>query len=455
MVLGLLSNQQLFQSDLQRSVHRLLRICQLFGAAPWSVTLFQDQHRKLCRRWKLHLVRTANALYSVGLMVTVVSCTVLQHVEFDCQSDCNNMPFMTRMLYICEYIMANCVVAMVLIGCHCQYGRYAKFADQLLAIAVQIAHCGGVANVVRIRAFFNRLLVGGVLYFAGVLLVDFLYNEQQFWNFCRSSAVYTLSNVINVLGVVQYFYLLYFVSLLYHDMNRLLKAFAYESSQSRYPQAHRLAYRLYGGPTRGGTTAGETTVVIPSGSLLDYANVLDCLRKAHLQQNKLIEQVNDCFGALIVLTTTASFVVLSLQFFAIYRAVTAVRPWTANDTYLLLYTVLWIVLHVAKVLLVLYPAHLAQKERDQTGPILYLFNHNEKDIPINAVLAKFSAQLLHEKGHQTACGVMNLEMTLISTMVGALTTYLVILIQFDTAVSQGQSGANSSLATTLKPPHAT
>uniref|UniRef100_A0A2M3ZI42 Gustatory receptor n=1 Tax=Anopheles braziliensis TaxID=58242 RepID=A0A2M3ZI42_9DIPT len=436
MVLELLSNKQLFKSDFQQSTHRLLRLCQLFGTVPWCVRLYETSKEPARHRWKWRLIRLANVLESVALMVVVTGATVLQHIEFDCKSDfeaaefdCHKTPFMTRMLYICEYIMANTVVAMVLVGCHCQRRWYARFAEQLLTIAIEIAGCGGAVDFVRIESFFNRLLACTALYFAGVLLIDFFYNEQQLWAFCRSSAVYTLSNVVNVLGLIQYFYLMYFIFLFYHDMNRLLKGFARQSARSVDRRSTRLP--------------GYTDVVTPSGTaLFDYATVLETLRKTHLKQYKLIEQVIECFGLLIVLTTVASFVVLSLQFFAIYRATTT-RHWTSTDTYLLVYTVLWIVLHSAKILMILYPAHLVQRERDRTGPILYLFNHNEKDIPLNGVLAKFSTQLLHERGHQTACGLMNLEMTLISTMVGALTTYLVILIQFDTAVTQGQSAPNN------------
>ncbi|XP_050092275.1 putative gustatory receptor 59e [Anopheles aquasalis] len=436
MVLELLSNKQLFKSDFQQSTHRLLRLCQLFGTVPWSVRLYETSKERALHRWKQRLIRVANVLQSFGLMVAVTGATVLQHIEFDCKSefetsefDCNKTPFMTRMLYICEYIMANTVVAMVLVGCHCQRRWYGRFAEQLLTIAIEIAGCGGAVDFVRIESFFNRLLGCIALYFAGVLLIDFFYNEQQLWAFCRSSAVYTLSNVVNVLGLIQYFYLMYFIFLFYHDMNRLLKGFALQSLRS----VERRPYRL----------SGCRDVVTPSGTtLFDYATVLETLRKTHLKQYKLIEQVIECFGILIVLTTVASFIVLSLQFFAIYRATTT-RHWTSTDTYLLVYTVLWIVLHGAKILMILYPAHLVQRERDRTGPILYLFNHNEKDILLNGVLAKFSTQLLHERGHQTACGLMNLEMTLISTMVGALTTYLVILIQFDTAVTQGQSAPNN------------
>uniref|UniRef100_A0A182NZ33 Gustatory receptor n=1 Tax=Anopheles dirus TaxID=7168 RepID=A0A182NZ33_9DIPT len=423
MVLELLSNKQLFRSDFLQSTHRLLRIGQLFGTVPWAVTLFEGDKRPT-RSWQVRLLRASNVAYSLGLMTAVVAATALQHIEYDWQ-----MPFMTRMLYIGEYITANGVVMMVLAGCHYQRRCYCRFSEQLLAIAIDVAMCGGAVDFQRIETMLNRVLASVMLFFTGVLMVDFLYNDRMFWSFVRSSAIYTLSNVINVLGLLQYAYVLYFAFLFYHDTNRLLLSYTRHSNardDKRY-------VRRYG-----------TEIVLPAcGALYDYAQLVDVLRRTHLQLGKLTEQANGCFGVLIVSTTTASFIVLSLQFFAIYQA-TTVHRWTVTDTYLLVYTVLWIVLHAAKVLTILYPCHLTQRERDRTGPILYHFDPTVRDVALNNALSKFSSQLLHQQGPQTACGVMNLEMTLISTMVGALTTYLVILIQFDTAVTQGQAAGNGS-----------
>jgi gustatory receptor len=48
----------------------------------------------------------------------------------------------------------------------------------------------------------------------------------------------------------------------------------------------------------------------------------------------------------------------------------------------------------------------------------------------NLFLEQFSLQLLHQKIQFTAFGFFNLDFTLLYTIVAAITTYLVILIQF-------------------------
>uniref|UniRef100_A0A182PZ21 Gustatory receptor n=1 Tax=Anopheles epiroticus TaxID=199890 RepID=A0A182PZ21_9DIPT len=427
MVLELLCNKQLFRNEFLHASYRLLRFCQIFGTVPWEVTLFASGS-KPPPRWRIRLLRTGNAVYSLALMVAVIYATVLQHLEFD-----RHMPFMTRMLYISEYIMENGMVVLMLIGCHYQRHCYRRYCDQLLATANEVSLCGGTVGFHRLETTFNRLLAVVLLFFAGVLTVDFLYNERVFSSFLRSSAVYTLSNMINVLGLLQYAYVLYVVYFFYLDTNQLLTTYTRQLHSD--------------GDTRYVRLVAHDTV-LPSGALYDYAYLVDQLRRTHLRLAELLEQLNGCFGLLIVSTATDCFIVLSLQFFAIYLA-TTVQPWTVTDTYLLVYTVLWIVLHAAKVLLILYPCHLVQRERDRTGPILYRFDPAAHDRALNSALAKFSSQLLHVQGPQTACGVINLQMTLISTMVGALTTYLVILIQFETAISQGQSTGSTNGSSSL------
>ncbi|KFB51104.1 AGAP006717-PA-like protein [Anopheles sinensis] len=338
-------------------------------------------------------------LYSIVIASAIMIASVLQYYEFDWK-----ISFVEQMLFTSEYIMANIVVLAVLIGCHYRHCFYQQFLEKLLEITASMVTCGATVDFQRIETIFNRLLLGVALLFGTEIALDFLYNDHSFWSFVKILSVYMLSNIINVLGLIQYTFLQYFIFLFYSDVNRLLTSYKVRASCDKQSSARRPM--LY-----------ETTVVTPSDDgatlLYDYAYLIDLLRAIHFELNELLEQVNNCFGVLIVCTTTASFVVLSQQIFGIYQA-TTVPAWYTQDTFLLLYGVLWIVLHAAKVLMVLYPSHLVHKERDRTGPILYHFNPHEKDAALN------------------------------NALVGALTTYLVILIQFDTGLKQGQSASNTS-----------
>ncbi|BFG00235.1 putative gustatory receptor 2a [Drosophila madeirensis] len=61
----------------------------------------------------------------------------------------------------------------------------------------------------------------------------------------------------------------------------------------------------------------------------------------------------------------------------------------------------------------------------------------------NALITQFSLQLLHQRLYFSAAGFFNVDNTLLYTIVGATTTYLIILIQFhmsESAMSNGSSG---------------
>ncbi|XP_002133615.3 putative gustatory receptor 2a isoform X2 [Drosophila pseudoobscura] len=61
----------------------------------------------------------------------------------------------------------------------------------------------------------------------------------------------------------------------------------------------------------------------------------------------------------------------------------------------------------------------------------------------NALITQFSLQLLHQRLYFSAAGFFNVDNTLLYTIVGATTTYLIILIQFhmsESTMSNGSSG---------------
>ncbi|XP_037725844.1 putative gustatory receptor 2a isoform X1 [Drosophila subpulchrella] len=63
-------------------------------------------------------------------------------------------------------------------------------------------------------------------------------------------------------------------------------------------------------------------------------------------------------------------------------------------------------------------------------------------IPFLPQITQFSLQLLHQRLHFSAAGFFNVDCTLLYTIVGATTTYLIILIQFHMSESSMGGGSN-------------
>ncbi|XP_021920102.1 putative gustatory receptor 28a isoform X3 [Zootermopsis nevadensis] len=70
------------------------------------------------------------------------------------------------------------------------------------------------------------------------------------------------------------------------------------------------------------------------------------------------------------------------------------------------------------------------REANRTAVLVHKLLSKTRDPGVKEELQLFSLQLLHRKVQFTACGFFPLDFTLLYSIIGAVTTYLVILIQF-------------------------
>ncbi|KAJ9591819.1 hypothetical protein L9F63_001636 [Diploptera punctata] len=84
-------------------------------------------------------------------------------------------------------------------------------------------------------------------------------------------------------------------------------------------------------------------------------------------------------------------------------------------------------------------------QANRTGVLVHKLMTKTSNSHVREELELFSMQLLHSKVRFTACGFFPLDFTLLYSIVGAVTTYLVILIQFQQTFT---TSSNSTLTTT-------
>ncbi|XP_058816596.1 putative gustatory receptor 28b [Topomyia yanbarensis] len=105
-------------------------------------------------------------------------------------------------------------------------------------------------------------------------------------------------------------------------------------------------------------------------------------------------------------------------------------------------------LHAFGVLKIVYVSSRAVTENDKIAANVHkLINVNSYDDEVVKQLAHLSMQLTHRKIMFTAYGFFNLDFTLLFTLVGAATTYLIILVQFTLNQNElcGQKLINSTI----------
>ncbi|XP_058447184.1 putative gustatory receptor 28b [Malaya genurostris] len=106
-------------------------------------------------------------------------------------------------------------------------------------------------------------------------------------------------------------------------------------------------------------------------------------------------------------------------------------------------------LNASGVLKIVIVCSLAKNENEKIAANVHkLMNVNSYDDEIVKQLANLSMQLTHRKVMFTAYGFFNLDFTLLFTLIGAATTYLVILVQFTLNQNElcGQKLINSTIA---------
>nr|XP_036214739.1 putative gustatory receptor 28b isoform X3 [Bactrocera oleae] len=88
------------------------------------------------------------------------------------------------------------------------------------------------------------------------------------------------------------------------------------------------------------------------------------------------------------------------------------------------------ILYLIAIISIVEGSNRAIQKSEKTGGIVHSLLNKAKNAELKEKLQQFSLQLLHLKIHFTAAGLFNIDRTLYFTISGALTTYLIILLQF-------------------------
>uniref|UniRef100_A0A1A9UWR9 Gustatory receptor n=1 Tax=Glossina austeni TaxID=7395 RepID=A0A1A9UWR9_GLOAU len=92
-------------------------------------------------------------------------------------------------------------------------------------------------------------------------------------------------------------------------------------------------------------------------------------------------------------------------------------------------------LYLIAIISIVEGSNRAIKKSEKTGSIVHALLNKAKTPDVKEKLQQFSMQLLHLKINFTAAGLFNIDRSLYFTITGALTTYLIILLQFTTISS--------------------
>lgn len=404
------SFRQSLEKNFRESFKNFLLVNQIFCAAPINLrclepTIFDK------------ITAAAHLFYGFTMCGVVCFATYLQNTLFD-----SGMGFLTRILYMGEYIIGTFNLLLIIVGCQYQRRFYGIFFTRLVNVDINLQKCGVQPNLETTRIYLKRSLLIYGIFVISVIVVDFFYNHSNVESFARSSTVYTVPNIVSTLALTQYSSVLHYIRDKFKTINEIIVRLVTTRSVSDLTINNKL---------------NIISVLALNNGQNGSARVLNILRKQHSELTRLLELLNRCFGLLIVLTLIAAYIILSTQFYAFYRMT---EGFDEHDIWLTIYTCQWVLLHGGKVFLILYPNNDISDEREKTGRLLFQLDFSDEKSANNVkticVLKTFANQLLHENAPPNALRVIHLDLTIVGTMLGVLTTYLIILIQFDASARE-------------------
>ncbi|XP_017778179.1 PREDICTED: putative gustatory receptor 28b [Nicrophorus vespilloides] len=137
-------------------------------------------------------------------------------------------------------------------------------------------------------------------------------------------------------------------------------------------------------------------------------------------------KINRSYGVQLLVTIIVRFIMVTTQLIYAYKIIQ--DPEQGDPiSYTLLF--MYLMLHTTKLFMVASISTNTSTKGQETG--LYLHNLWESYGRNREEIMFFSLQVLHQKANYSACGFFNLDYQLISSIVGAITTHLIIIIQFD------------------------
>ncbi|KAK3917231.1 Gustatory receptor for sugar taste 43a [Frankliniella fusca] len=103
--------------------------------------------------------------------------------------------------------------------------------------------------------------------------------------------------------------------------------------------------------------------------------------------------------------------------------------WYHFESYVTLQS-LWMLAHLSRLVLLVLPCSCVKEEANKTGALVGTFlNTLHPSSYSRRQLEMFSMQLMHQRVTFSPCGLFELDLSLVVTLLGAVTTYLVVLMQ--------------------------
>ncbi|XP_046751358.1 putative gustatory receptor 28b [Diprion similis] len=153
------------------------------------------------------------------------------------------------------------------------------------------------------------------------------------------------------------------------------------------------------------------------------------IQKAHWELSRMAKKLNGVFGMQNLLFMGSSFVITTGMLYTMYSAY-VLNSETKGDINRVIPPMILMVISSFKIWVTNHSCWDTSNEAQKTGEVIYeLFKPNVKDERLQKQIHEFSVQMIQNPVKFDACGFFYMDYTFVQSVIGSITTYLVILIQ--------------------------
>ncbi|KAJ3647481.1 hypothetical protein Zmor_019358 [Zophobas morio] len=165
-------------------------------------------------------------------------------------------------------------------------------------------------------------------------------------------------------------------------------------------------------------------------SNVEHLLTLSKICALHHHLSKLVRLFNDAFGLILLLMFAVSFVIIVISIFylnvvlktSVFYAIDVFNPLLANVTF------------VMNVVYICDACYSTIEEVKRTGELIHRID--TEDCDIRDEIEMFSLQIANEEVEFNAAGFFSINYTLIFSIIGGVTTYIIILIQLSNSIAE-------------------
>lgn len=417
----------------------------IFGLAP-----FCYRNEKSERRIQVSIAGTIHTclMCSMLMVLLVVLC------KWNLENDFPKYSLIIETVRISDSIFSSLVVIVSYILCATINRRR---VDKLFSLVSRVDTCL-IKTVNSYRAACVSLTVGIVFFF---LTHSFCFIMCIFSYQVKKYSTNFIHFLFHVLGMTIYFQFVYAVLLLKHrfttlnedlltvfdtdehilDESQLLQPTSQKTSEDQLqdqPSCQRSLHQVtvFELPKYLDTKRRnlEQTNELPNTEDWNRSLKVTTLRGLHSTLCDASDLTNSIFQVQMLMGFIEIFVEITLCLHACLTYVTELLTCQLYDSSrwnLLSLLLTWAAVNLSKLVAVTVSCHGASKQANHTAVLVHKLLVVQSAYPeITAELQHFSQQLLHRKLRFSACGFFSIDFTLLYSMAGSVTTYLVILLQY-------------------------